>query len=290
MPAYELYFRALSGQAATIEVTAAAGPRAFPDTATTLRLPERPEPETTLPRRAWFRVALAHRALHQEAGTFGFRLARADARIAAALDGRGGNCDGAASGRDGESRGGTGSPEREARRDGGRPDRDDAGRGDLEVFLGSFADRRLALQLFETLEDLRIDVLLGRRYRGLAADLAAMAAAECAARPDLRAMAPRAAALEFLIRRSLGDPAPGQGPSPCPRPSRKRPLRCWPWPSRPATRVRRWRMSPQRPFTPTPCSLGCRILDALATRRRFPSVRTVAPRRPGLGDGRRKPG
>ncbi|HEY4464932.1 MAG TPA: hypothetical protein VGN41_19870, partial [Streptosporangiaceae bacterium] len=159
-PAYELYFRALSGRPATIEMTAADGPRAFPDTATTLRLPEHPPPATTLPRHAWYRVALAHRALHQEAGTFAFRLARADARIAAALGDQGRGDDSGADRRDSGPRGGTGVADR------------DAGRGDLEVFLGSFADRRLALQVFETLEDLRIDTLIGRRYPGLAADLA----------------------------------------------------------------------------------------------------------------------
>jgi hypothetical protein len=199
VPAYELYFRALSGRAATIEVTAAGGPRSFPDTATTLRLPERPVPDANLRRRAWYRVALAHRALHQEAGTFGFRLALADVRITAALGGRGS----AAGGRDGPT---------------GPPDWDEAGHSDLEIFFGSFADRRLALQVFETLEDLRIDAVLGRRYPGLAADLATMSAAERAARPDPGAMAPRAAALEFLIRRSLADFAPDQGTSPAPAP------------------------------------------------------------------------
>jgi nitric oxide reductase NorD protein len=193
IPAHELYYQALSGQAAAIEMTAAGGPRAFPDTATTLRLPACPVPGARLGRRAWYRVALAHRALHQEAGTFGFRLARADMRIAAALGGQGGE-------RDGDG-GPGGRAARQARNAGGR--------SDLEVFLGSFADRRLALQVFETLEDLRIDTLLRRRYPGLAADLAAISAAERAARPDLATMAPRAAALEFLIRRSLAHDDPG---------------------------------------------------------------------------------
>jgi hypothetical protein len=207
---YELYYQALSGRPAAIELTAAGGPRAFPDTATTLRLPACPVPGANLRRRAWYRVALAHRALHQEAGTFGFRLARADARIAAALGGQGGEPDDGPGGR------------------AAHPGRNADGRGDLEVFLGSFADRRLALQVFETLEDLRIDALLMRRYPGLAADLAAISAAERAARPDPAAMAPRAAALEFLLRRSLahadperhapGPSAPGHGPPRVPAP------------------------------------------------------------------------
>lgn len=201
VPAYELYYQALSGRPAAIEVTPADSPRAFPDTPTTLRLPARPVVDAKLRPREWYRVALAHRALHQEAGTFAFRLACADARIAAALGGHGHG--------PGGGTGHHGLP-------GGQRDGDTGGRGDLEVFLGSFADRRLALQVFGTLEDLRIDALLGRRYPGLAADLAAICAAERAARPDFAAMAPRAAALEFLIRRSLahGDPerhAPGSG-------------------------------------------------------------------------------
>ena len=218
IPAYELYYQALSGRPAAIEVTPADGPRPFPDTATTLRLPARPRLGAIMRPREWYRAALAHRALHQEAGTFGFRLARADARIRLPLTDRTGMPGDTGTAAGAGNAGTAGSPRHaDSPGDAGDADGRAAGTGeghsDLEVFLGAFADRALALQVFETLEDLRIDAILARLYAGLAGTVGAMLAAERAARPDLGAMAPRAAALEILVRRSLGD-RPARVPAP----------------------------------------------------------------------------
>ncbi len=137
-PAHELFYRALSGRRAAIEVAdrvdhGTADP--YPDTHDTVRLPGCAHGRAGPDPRAWYRVALAHRALHYAAGTFAFRIDAADGRMAVLRARRG------------------------------------EGRSDLEIFLGSFADRRLALQVFQLLEDMRIDAALPRHYPGLAADL-----------------------------------------------------------------------------------------------------------------------
>lgn len=164
---YELYYLALAGRRVTVEMTApAAEPR--PDTESTLRIPAGPARTAAPDDHAWRLVALAHRAMHQELGTRLFSLDRADRRLRPARGFRG------------------------------------EGRRDLEVFLDCFADRGLAWQLFQTLEDLRVDSELPRRLPGLRHPLRDAATATLSGRPALDELPPRAAAIEVLIRRSVG--------------------------------------------------------------------------------------
>lgn len=165
--AYELLYLALADRHVTVEVTPGAGVDAFPDSEQTLRIPADPLAPPGVDRRSWHRVALGHRALHHEIGTFGFSLGHAEAQVRAGLD----------------------------------PAAD--GRSDLELVLSGFADRNLAIRLFQILEALRVDAALQRRYPGLASPLDAMLRHAAAARPDLRSLAPRTAAVEVLVRCSL---------------------------------------------------------------------------------------
>lgn len=175
--AYGQYFRALADRDVSIEMTARPPWESFPDSEHTVRLPERPLLSGGLTARAWHRVALAHRALHHEMGTFAVRLARADERLARPL------------------RAGV------------------EGRGDLETFLAGFANRRLALQVFQALEDLRVDAELPRRFPGLRPEAEAMLAAAASRRPEYGTLAPRTAAVETLVRCSLAS-APRSVPAP----------------------------------------------------------------------------
>ena len=168
--AYELYYRALADRHVTVEVTPRAGADAFPDSDQTLRVPADPPAPRGVDRRSWHRVALGHRALHHELGTFGFSLDHADARLRTGL----------------------------------APATD--GRSDLERVLSGFADRNLAIRLFQILEALRVDAALPRRYPGLAETLEAVLRDAAAARPDLRTFPPRTAAVEVLVRCSLRRP------------------------------------------------------------------------------------
>ncbi|HZD71165.1 MAG TPA: hypothetical protein VFA45_20375 [Actinomycetes bacterium] len=166
-PAYELYYRALSGRRAVIEAVDPRAASSFPDTYQTLRLPSQVDGRAGSDPRAWYRVALTHRALHHTAGTFAFSLDHGDERLQVLRARRG------------------------------------EGRSDLEIFLGSFGDRRLATQVFELLEDMRIDAILSRRYHGLAGDLRRIIRSELRARPAVESLPPRAAAVEALARVSL---------------------------------------------------------------------------------------
>lgn len=166
-PAYELYHRALGGRHVVIEAVEPTTANPLPDTGLTVRLPARIGPDAGVDARAWYRVALAHRALHDVAGTFRFSLDHADERLRVLRARRG------------------------------------EGRSDLEIFLGSFADRGLGLRVFELLEDLRVDAVMRRRYGGLAGDLRRLARAAAGNRPEIGALSPRTALLEAIVRMSI---------------------------------------------------------------------------------------
>lgn len=142
--------------------------RQHPDTATTLRLPTRvPLAPAPLPPDAWFRVAVAHRAMHVELGTFRLQL-------------------------DGPE------PHFRRLRPGPMP-----GRPDLEAFFLGFPRPALAVELFTALEDLRMDVVARRTLPGLRAAYDWVVADELAHRPELSLLPPRGLAAELLVHHSL---------------------------------------------------------------------------------------
>lgn len=80
------------------------------------------------------------------------------------------------------------------------------GAPDLDRFFGLWESPLLAQRLFMTLEDLRIDLALRRRYPGARADLERVLRQALAERPDASGRSPFAALLEGLLRHSLGEP------------------------------------------------------------------------------------
>ncbi len=148
-----------------------------PDTATTVRLPARapaaPAPAAPAPgpRRpaAWYRVALAHRAMHQACGTFGFDLDRDEPLFTRH-----------------------------------RPSASRPGVPHLEQFLRCFSRTALAVEVLAVLEDLRIDTIALRRLPGLAPAYTAAMRAALGGRPDPGTLPPRGAVAEALVRLTLG--------------------------------------------------------------------------------------
>ncbi len=165
---HELLYQALCGGSTTIE-SYAEGDVVFPDTPTTTRLPLSP-PLLATGQGAWLRMAIVHRAMHQEAGSFRLDPRRFEEVTGVHLE----------------------------RRDQG---------SDLGDFLVGFAQRRLAIQIFTLIEDMRIDALLRRQLAGFAADYPAVVADEMSARPTIGGLPPRAAMLEILTRLSIFCPA-----------------------------------------------------------------------------------
>ena len=77
-------------------------------------------------------------------------------------------------------------------------------RSDLEHFFALSPRPGLLRRVFTTLEDLRVDSALRRRYPGARADLARVLAHALASRPGVDPRQPVAALLECLVRYSLG--------------------------------------------------------------------------------------
>ena len=143
-----------------------------PDTATTVRLPAKaPLPPAFGPDRsaAWYRVALAHRAMHQACGTFELDLDRDEPLFVRH-----------------------------------RPSANRRGVPHLEQFLRCFSRTALAVEVLAVLEDLRIDTVAMRRFPGLAPAYTAAMRAALSDRPDPGALPPRGAVAEALVRFTLG--------------------------------------------------------------------------------------
>ncbi|MEW2502761.1 VWA domain-containing protein [Amycolatopsis sp. NPDC047767] len=157
-----LYYRALCGRGCElVPYDDETELRQRPDTATTVRLPSHVHSGPS-----WYQVALTHRALHHELGTFELDLAR---------------------------------PEPFFRRL--RP----AGlRGGLDRFAGLFGRTALAVEVFTVLEDLRVDAAALRLFPGLAPVYERVRDDELATRPDPAELPARSAAAEALVRLSLG--------------------------------------------------------------------------------------
>ncbi|MDQ6618978.1 MAG: hypothetical protein M3Z31_04670 [Pseudomonadota bacterium] len=174
-PVLGLYYRALAGRNAAILAHASKDdPQQYPDTHTTIRLPDRISRfPGTAANFAWYKVALTHRAAHYEGGTFAFDFAR-DALHFARL----------------------------------RPPLAQLQRqeheSDLEMFFRLFAQRELAVELFTHCEDLRLDEWSKRRYPGLARAYTRVQQAALADRPPIASLQPRDALAEWLMRLTLG--------------------------------------------------------------------------------------
>lgn len=153
-----------------------------------------------------YRVAVLHQLGYLENGSFAFSLDAARARIPglpaeAAEQGAG---DGAAHGAaHGTARTGLRSGASDPRAASSDPR---SVPSDLERFLALWPTPALMRRLFETLEAMRIDHAVRRRYPGARADLERVLAHALGTRPPLQPLAPLAALLEGLARRSLGAP------------------------------------------------------------------------------------
>ena len=140
-----------------------------PDTRSTVRLPAEQESAD------WYKLAVGHRAIHYESGTYKFKFL-SPARHFSSL----------------------------------RPDSLKGipvydGDSQLDWFFRLFANRALALDLFNVLEDFRIDEWAARKYKGLAGLCSRIQSRELDIRPDVSDMAPRQALAEVIVRLSLND-------------------------------------------------------------------------------------
>jgi hypothetical protein len=142
-----------------------------PDTATTMRLPSYMHGGTA-DAGDWYRVAVAHRAMHYECGTFDFEMGRCEPFF------------------------------RRLRPDPALCVRD--GRTSLEDFFTRFSRPVLAVEVFTALEDLRIDTAAHRMLPGLAPIYTQVQAEALAARPEPGQLPPRSAIAEVLVQISLG--------------------------------------------------------------------------------------
>lgn len=186
-----LYYGALSGQQPELAAYPhASDPRQHPDSRTTIRLPARVGVFPTREQNAgWYKIALTHRAAHEQAGTFRFSLARGSARF-----------------------------ERLIPR---HLDTEYEAETDLERFFRLFAHRHLAIELFTVVEDHRLDRWVIRRYPGLRRQMADVAHHALGLRPPLHQLRPRSALAEVLVRLSLGAPGPLSLPAPLADPARQ---------------------------------------------------------------------
>ncbi len=121
--------------------------------------------------RAWYRIAVTHRALHAAAGTFALSWTSPPSLYEPLVD---------------------------------RLDVP-VGTTDLWGFFGLFNDRRLAVDLFCVLEDLRVDALLFGDYPGLRRDLRRAQARWLDRRPPLASLPLRSAMVELVARYSVAD-------------------------------------------------------------------------------------
>lgn len=162
-----LYYRALCGRScALVPYDDDAELRQRPDTATTVRLPSHVHAGRADWAADWYKVAVTHRAMHHELGTFGLDVDRAE-------------------------------PFFVRLRPSGHP-------GGLDRFISLFPRTALAVEVFVALEDLRVDVAVRRTLPGLAASYDEVRADALDRRPPLSGVPARSAVAEALVRLSLG--------------------------------------------------------------------------------------
>jgi hypothetical protein len=160
-PRLQLFYQALSGQRCQLATDSDIANRRQLDTETTLRLPDGEQP-------GWYRIALAHRAMHEDVRTDGFRL-----------DGSLGGLDSAPARRPGET--------------------------DLRFALRSTLQPPLAFACFRILDEMRVDEALARQYPGLAPGLRELQRRELAHRPRDAGEGAGGTLFEALVRASLGE-------------------------------------------------------------------------------------
>ena len=184
-PVLGLYFRALSGRnAALLPYANRDDPQQYPDTHTTIRLPERIGRFVSgRGNFMWYKIALTHRAAHYEGGTFGFQFLRPAVYFTSLRP----------SGFDDLER-----HEHES---------------ELEAFFRLFAQRQLAIEVFTVMEDFRLDQWSKRRYRGLSGAFEKIQRSALHDRPRLSSLAPRDAFAEVMVRASLGSRRPVEVPA-----------------------------------------------------------------------------
>ncbi len=175
-PVLGIYYRALSGRnAALVPIANRNDPQQYPDTFSTIRLPERMFRFVWGDGNfLWYKVALTHRAAHYEGGTFAFEWLR-DAAHFARL--------------------------RPVARHTQAPHQAES---QLESFFRLFAQRQLAVEIFTVMEDLRLDEWSKRRYPGLRRAFEKIQRAALHDRPAIEGMGPRNALAEVMVRLSLG--------------------------------------------------------------------------------------
>lgn len=167
-----LFYRALCGRSCVlVPHDDDAEERQHPDTATTVWLPSHVHVPVALGA-DWYRVAVAHRAMHHECGTFGLDLAHREPFF------------------------------RAMRPVEARAERDD--RSGLEQFFRLFSRPALAVEVFVALEDLRVDAVAMRTLPGLRPAYTQVRADALAGRPDPARLPPRSAVAESLVQLSLG--------------------------------------------------------------------------------------
>lgn len=168
-----LYYRALCGEICSLApYEDGSSPWEHPDTELTVWLPARAplDDHAEFSADEWYQVAMTHRAMHQLLGTFDLDLDRAEPlfRRLRPMD--------------------TGDPVVPA----------------LERLAGLFGHSMLGVHIFATCEDLRIDAAADRRFPGLAQPARGVRHGALHERPQPAGLFPRAAAIEALVRLSLG--------------------------------------------------------------------------------------
>lgn len=167
------YYRALCGQVCSLmPYDDGSSPWEHTDTETTVWLPTRAplDDHADFTADEWYQVAMTHRAMHQRLGTFNLDLDRGEPlfrRLRPVF---------------------TGDPAVPA----------------LERLAALFGHSVLGVHIFATCEDLRIDAATDRLYPGLATAARGVHHGALHERPQPAALFPRAAAIEALVRLSLG--------------------------------------------------------------------------------------
>ncbi|WGL52476.1 hypothetical protein P5P86_01295 [Nocardioides sp. BP30] len=168
-----LYYRALCGEVCSlIPYDDGSSPWEHADTETTVWLPrEAPlDDHAEFDAQEWYQVAMTHRAMHRALGTFDIDLARDEPLFA-----------------------------RMRPTDPGDPDVPS-----LRRLAGLFGHSVLGVHVFATCEDLRIDAATDRLLPGLVKPARAVHHGALHERPQPATLFPRAAAVEALVRYSLG--------------------------------------------------------------------------------------
>jgi nitric oxide reductase NorD protein len=75
---------------------------------------------------------------------------------------------------------------------------------DFECFFTLFPDRRLALDIYNVIENARVERNLKQEFKGLAKDLAILAGHELEKRPSLAKLTQKEAVIEALLQRTMG--------------------------------------------------------------------------------------